>query len=115
MPEIAGINPTVPPSGAGCVECDAAGSWWFHLRRCAECGHVGCCDTSPAQHGSLHAKQTGHPFIRSYEPGESWFWNFTDNEFYDGPALAGPEHHPLDQSVPGPAERVPRDWKQHLH
>ena len=29
------IDPTVPPSGTGCVECDAAGGWWFHLRRCA--------------------------------------------------------------------------------
>jgi cation transport regulator ChaC len=21
----------------------ATGGWWFHLRRCAECGHVGSC------------------------------------------------------------------------
>ena len=70
MPEIAGINPSVPPSGAGCVECDATGGWWFHLRRCAECGHIGCCDTSPSQHATAHAKASGHPFIQSYEPGE---------------------------------------------
>lgn len=44
------IDPTVPPSGTGCVECDAAGGWWFHLRRCARCGHIGCCDDSPSQH-----------------------------------------------------------------
>jgi hypothetical protein len=44
-PEIA---PDVPPSGRGCVECldDAPLGWWLHLRRCAACGHVGCCDNS---------------------------------------------------------------------
>ena len=24
------IDPTVPPSGTGCVECDAVGGWWMH-------------------------------------------------------------------------------------
>ena len=28
-----GIDPTIPPSGTGCVECEAANGWWFHLRR----------------------------------------------------------------------------------
>ncbi len=111
----AGINPSVPPSGPGCVECEADGGWWLHLRRCAECGHIGCCDTSPSQHGSKHARESGHPFIASYEPGESWFWSFEANEFYDGPALAPPESHPANQSVPGPADRVPRDWRSHLN
>ena len=56
-----GIDPSVPPSGSGCVECDAAGGWWFHLRRCAQCGHIGCCDDSPAKHASAHYRDTGHP------------------------------------------------------
>ena len=115
MSQTAGINPSVPPSGNGCVECEASGGWWFHLRRCAECGHIGCCDTSPSQHGSKHARQSGHPYITSFEPGESWFWSFDTNEFYDGPTLAGPESHPDDQTAPGPADRVPRDWRSHLH
>jgi Zn-finger in ubiquitin-hydrolases and other protein len=55
-----GIDPTVPPSGPGCNECDEAGGWWFHLRRCAQCGHIGCCDSSPSQHASAHADATGH-------------------------------------------------------
>ena len=75
MAETPGINKTVPPSGTGCVECEATGGWWFHLRRCAECGHIGCCDTSPSQHATAHAKESGHPFIASFEPGEDWFWN----------------------------------------
>ncbi len=115
MTDIAGIDPQVPPSGPGCVECDAAGEWWFHLRRCAQCGQVGCCDSSPGQHASGHARQAGHPFITSYEPGESWFWNVDDEQFYDGPALAPPTHHPVDQPVPGPAGRVPADWESKLH
>lgn len=111
-----GIDPTVPPSGPGCVECEAAQGWWVHLRRCAQCGHVGCCDSSPMQHASKHFAATGHPFIQSFEPGEEWFWDFrTDEMFGEGPALAPPRHHPHDQTVPGPRERVPRDWQRHVH
>jgi Zn-finger in ubiquitin-hydrolases and other protein len=111
-----GIDASAPPSGTGCTECDAGGGWWFHLRRCAQCGHIGCCDTSPAQHASAHAAATGHALIRSFEPGESWFWDYRENRMYaSGPDLAPPEHHPLDQPVPGPAGRVPRDWQRHLH
>jgi hypothetical protein len=109
------LDPTVPPSGTGCQECNAAGGWWFHLRRCARCGHIGCCDTSPSQHASRHAAATGHGIIRSFEPGESWYYDFRSGEAFDGPHLAPPEHHPLDQPVPGPAGRVPADWQDRLH
>ena len=71
MTEMPGIDPSVPPSGTGCLECDADNGWWLHLRRCTQCGHIGCCDNSPAQHATAHAKETGHPIIRSFEPGES--------------------------------------------
>jgi hypothetical protein len=116
MTELPGVDPTVPPSGTGCVECEAARGWWLHLRRCAQCGHIGCCDNSPSQHATRHAKETGHPVIRSFEPGETWFWSYLQEDFYDtGPDLAEPLHHPLDQPVPGPAGRVPRDWQAKLH
>ena len=69
-PEKEGINPLAEPSGIGCLECLAEGGWWFHLRRCAECGHIGCCDSSPNQHASKHNAATGHPVITSFEPGE---------------------------------------------
>jgi hypothetical protein len=111
-----GVDPAVPPSGTGCAECEASSGWWFHLRRCAQCGHIGCCDTSPSQHASAHAAATGHPLIRSFEPGEDWFWSYPDREFYDsGPELAPPQHHPSGQPVPGPSGRVPADWRSHLH
>jgi hypothetical protein len=110
------IDPAVPPSGPGCVECLATlDGWWFHLRRCAACGHVGCCDSSPSQHASRHAADTGHAIAQSYEPGEDWFWDYARNEPVDGLPLAPPRHHPLDQPTPGPAGRVPRDWPSRLH
>jgi hypothetical protein len=111
----AGIDPTVPPSGPGCVECEATGGWWVHLRRCAQCGHIGCCDSSPSQHASAHASATGHPVIQSFEPGEDWFWSYPNQDYAEGPRLADPQHHPLDQPAPGPAGRVPADWMQHIH
>jgi hypothetical protein len=67
------------------------------------------------QHATAHAKATGHPFIRSFEPGEDWFYNYGTGEMYEGPELAPPQNHPLDQPVPGPAGRVPPDWRLHVH
>ena len=108
------IDPEVPPSGTGCVECLASGGWWLHLRRCAQCGHVGCCDDSLSKHATAHANSSGHPIIRSFEPGEDWFWDYRTNSYLRGPALAPPLHHPLDQPVPGPAGRVPSNWQDLL-
>ena len=116
MTDVPGVDPTAAPSGTGCAECETVGGWWFHLRRCAQCGHIGCCDSSPSQHASKHAADSGHPVIRSFEPGEEWFWSYPSREFYDsGPTLAPPQHHPVSQPVPGPAGRVPADWQRHLH
>ena len=106
-----GIDPSVAPSGTGCVECDADGGWWLHLRRCAECGHIGCCDDSPEKHATAHWRSSGHPVIQSFEPGENWFWNYETNESIRGPELAPPTSHPESQSVPGPAERLPADLR----
>ena len=115
MPDESVIAPAVPPSGMGCVECLAEGGWWLHLRRCAECGHVGCCDSSPSQHASHHVEQSDHPVVQSFEPGENWFFDYRTQQFADGPRLAPPTHHPLDQPAPGPRGRVPADWQSHLH
>lgn len=104
-----GIDPSVPPSGPGCAECEAAGGWWFHLRRCAQCGHIGCCDDSPAKHATAHTRATGHPVIRSFEPGESWFFNYQTSDTYaSGPRLAPPESHPADQPTPARRDASPR-------
>jgi hypothetical protein len=108
------IDPTVPPSGSGCVECDELGDWWVHLRRCALCGHIGCCDDSLNKHASKHFHETGHRIIQSFEPGEDWFWDYETDTYLEGPPLAPPESHPASQSTPGPAERVPVNWRDLL-
>ncbi|WP_374009203.1 UBP-type zinc finger domain-containing protein [Leifsonia sp. LS-T14] len=110
----ASIHPDVEPSGPGCVECTQSGDWWVHLRRCATCGHVGCCDDSLNTHATKHAESTGHPIIQSFEPGEDWFWDYRRQVFLNGPELAPPTSHPADQTVPGPADRLPRDWERLL-
>jgi hypothetical protein len=112
---VSGINPDAVPTGPGCVECETSGGWWLHLRRCAQCGHIGCCDDSPSQHSRRHASEQNHQWICSYEPGEDWFYNFADDQLYEGPKLASPLHHPLAQPTPGPQGRVPDDWQLHLH
>ena len=73
----AGIR-EVTPSALGCEECLKIGSQWVHLRLCRACGHVGCCDDSPNRHASAHNRSSGHPIIRSLEPGETWSWCFVD-------------------------------------
>jgi len=112
-----GINPQVPPTGTGCVECLAASppGWWFHLRRCAQCGHIGCCDDSPSQHARAHHEVTGHRYVQSFEPGEDWYWDFQTQNYYEGPTLAPPHQRPADQPVPGPEGAVPDNWQQLLH
>lgn len=108
------IDVSAAPSGTGCAECDEGGGWWVHLRRCAACGHIGCCDSSLAQHASAHARETGHRYVQSFEPGEDWWWDYEAVEWAEGPLLAAPTSRPDDQAVPGPADRVPADWRDEL-
>jgi len=76
----------LPGQIAGCEDCLAIGARWLHLRMCTECGHIGCCDSSPNRHATAHANQTGHPVIRSAEPGEDWFWCYPDELAFELPA-----------------------------
>jgi uncharacterized UBP type Zn finger protein len=69
----------LPDAVEGCEECLEAGDGWVHLRICLECGKVGCCDSSPNRHASAHAAESGHPLIRSLEPGEEWSYCFVDD------------------------------------
>jgi len=82
------------PDSWGCVDCLALGEQnWVHLRLCETCGHVGCCDQSPHRHGTAHARATSHPIIRSYEPGEDWFYCYPDDLMYElTGAPPGPSH-----------------------
>ncbi|UOE43211.1 UBP-type zinc finger domain-containing protein [Agromyces larvae] len=110
------IRPEVPPSGDGCGEClELPDGWWFHLRRCAACGHIGCCDSSPGQHASRHAQEAGHPVAQSFEPGEDWMWDYARNEPVESVELAPPTSRPEGQRPPSPRDRVPDDWREQLH
>lgn len=91
---------TAPPGPDGCAHLTAAGAAaepapltpdcqgcaelgeqnWAHLRMCLTCGRVGCCDSSPRQHATAHFHQTGHPVMRSIEPGERWRWCYVHQE-----------------------------------
>jgi len=75
----------VAARASGCEDCLKIGSSWVHLRLCLECGHVGCCDSSPNRHATHHFHETRHPVIVSYEPGEQWAWCYVDEEAMDVP------------------------------
>ena len=53
--------------------------------------------------------------MRSFEPGEDWFWDFQTEQAFEGPRLAPPLHHPTQQPTPGPAGKVPRNWESLLN
>ena len=63
----------------GCPQCLAIGSTWVHLRMCQTCGQIGCCDDSPNRHATAHHRESGHPIIRSLEPGEDWSYCYEDD------------------------------------
>jgi monovalent cation/proton antiporter MnhG/PhaG subunit len=61
-----------------CEQCVALGDSWVHLRMCLSCGTVGCCDSSKNRHARRHFLDSGHPIMRSIEPGEEWRWCYVD-------------------------------------
>ena len=65
--------------GGVCPECVESGSDWVHLRQCLDCGHVGCCDSSPNTHARKHFERDSHPVIASFEPGEHWSYCYADD------------------------------------
>jgi hypothetical protein len=73
------IRHQAPPDEiVGCEECLRTGGRWVHLRMCQVCGQIGCCDNSPGRHATGHHEASGHPIIRSVEPGEDWSWCYVD-------------------------------------
>ncbi|MDQ6717324.1 MAG: UBP-type zinc finger domain-containing protein [Gemmatimonadota bacterium] len=73
-----GASDNAPARAEGCEECLASGDSWVHLRRCLQCGHIGCCNSSKNKHATKHFHSSGHPTVQSFEPGESWRWCFVD-------------------------------------
>jgi uncharacterized UBP type Zn finger protein len=85
---ISQIRAVEPHPPRGCLECLQTGGRWVHLRMCLSCGHIGCCDSSPNKHASAHFHGTGHPIVRSYEPGEDWGWCYADQVYLEPAPVA---------------------------
>jgi hypothetical protein len=49
---------------------------------CQQCGHIGCCDNSEGKHATKHHLKSGHPIVRSAEPGEDWSWCYVDQVMF---------------------------------
>ena len=79
------IDVAAVPAADGCEECLKVGGRWVHLRMCRSCGHVGCCDSSPGKHATAHSGSEGHPLVSSFEPGEQWWWCYTDEVVFADP------------------------------
>ena len=76
------VNVTLP-ARRECEECVKTGDRWVHLRTCQECGTTRCCDSSPNQHATKHARASGHSVIASGEIGERWLYCYPDDDFRD--------------------------------
>jgi uncharacterized UBP type Zn finger protein len=56
--------------------CEGCGST-VNLRVCTTCGYVGCCESQQG-HNRTHAKESGHPVIKSLPLREGHFtWCYT--------------------------------------
>jgi hypothetical protein len=104
------VDPVVAPSGAGCVECETFGEWWVHLdgaRRAATWGAVTIrFPSTPPRIGAILATPSFSPTNRARTGSR----DYDSEAFYDGPVLAAPHSHPADQTVPGPRDRLLRNW-----
>ncbi|MFB6393015.1 cation:proton antiporter [Polymorphospora lycopeni] len=68
-----------------CPQCAETGDDWVQLRMCLTCGAVGCCSDSVNNHAEAHFRETGHPLMRSLEPGENWQYCFIDQSLVREP------------------------------
>jgi uncharacterized UBP type Zn finger protein len=91
----------LPERVDGCEDCLRDGGRWLHLRICLGCGHVGCCDDSPNRHATAHAAGSGHPIIRSLEPGEDWCWCYEDEVAMRIPEITGATRIPTSPLLQG--------------
>jgi tellurite resistance protein TerC len=78
-----GAIKVLEPAVHVCPQCVAKGDSWVQLRMCMSCGQVGCCDSSKNRHATGHFKESGHPIMRSIEPGERWKWCYVDKTVVD--------------------------------
>lgn len=58
--------------------CQGCGS--THLRLCATCGHVGCCD-SQSGHARSNTDEKGHPVINQMPADAGFIWCYVDDRY----------------------------------
>ena len=80
LDQIRDVSPRTPD---GCEECLRLGDTWSHLRPCLTCGRVGCSSSSRNKHATRHLHATGHPIIKSFEPGEDCGWCYVDEVYLE--------------------------------
>ena len=112
---LAGINRDSKAKANGCEDCLKTGGWWLHLRRCAERGYIGCCDSSPGQYAANHAALMNHSIAASFEPSQNWFYDYRKKKVLRGPRLLVPRWRPESQPAPGSEGRVRPNWGSLLH
>ena len=82
-PHIEAVTAVKLPEVLECEECVKIGASWVHLRTCQSCGVTLCCDSSPNQHATKHARASEHPVIASAQPGERWLYCYPDDAFVE--------------------------------
>jgi hypothetical protein len=80
---IQNVDTVRQPAKRVCDECVKTNSRWVHLRTCQTCGGTHCCDSSPNQHATQHARHSGHPVVASAEEGERWLYCYPDDAFVE--------------------------------
>ena len=63
---------------------------WRHLDQVVEVS----CDSSPGRHATGHHRQTTSPLIRSFEPGEDWWWCYPDDLAFEVDGSPAAPSHP---------------------
>jgi hypothetical protein len=61
---------------------------------------VGCCDSSPNRHATAHFEESGHPIMRSVQPGEDWGYCFPDRQMLRLPQVEGSPSIPASPLCP---------------
>jgi len=61
-----------------------------------------------------HANSTGHPIVASFEPLQSWFYDYEKQKIVRGIKLLPPRSRPESQAAPGPQGKVPPNWEELL-
>lgn len=83
---LSAIRPVVP-SSYGCEDCLAAARRDLFQPSCV-------LRQFPRRHAKKHFFTTAHPAVRSFEPGEDWFWCYVDETVFELAGAAPAPSHP---------------------